>query len=61
MLPAFAMPLSASSTLDTSIVQYRVSVKIDGVVWSESVLKLLGWLPGGARAMSAYDAFGLDS
>jgi hypothetical protein len=32
MLLAFAMPLSASSTLDTSTVQYRVSVKVDGIV-----------------------------
>ena len=32
ILPAFAMPLSASSTLETSTAQYRVSVKVDGVV-----------------------------
>jgi hypothetical protein len=55
------MPLSASSTLDTSTVQYRVSVKVERVVWLESVLKLLGWLPGGVRATSAYDGLGLDS
>jgi hypothetical protein len=53
MLLAFTAALSASSTLDTSTVQYRVSVKVDGVAWLESVLRLLGWLPSGVRATSA--------
>ena len=35
---AFALSLSSSSTLDTSTLQHSVSVKVDGVVWLESVL-----------------------
>lgn len=59
ILLALALFLSASSTFDTSKVQYNVSVKVDGVVSLEIVLKLLGRLPGGVRATSACDGFGL--
>lgn len=51
---------SASSPLDTSTVQYSVFVKVDGVIWFDTVLRLLGWLPGGVRAISACDGFGLE-
>jgi hypothetical protein len=60
ILLALVLSLSASSTLETSTVQYSVSVKVDGVVWLETVLRLLGRLPGGVRATSAYDGFGLE-
>lgn len=53
ILLALALSLSASSTLDMSTVQYNVSVKVDGVVWLEIVLRLLGRLPDGVRAISA--------
>jgi len=51
-----ALFLSSSSTLEVSIVQYGVSVILDGVVFlSEMGCRLLGWLSGGVRAISAYD------
>ena len=60
ILLALALSLSASSTLVTSTVQHSVSVNVDGVVRLEIVLRLLGRLPGGVRATSAYDRFGLE-
>ena len=45
-----------------SIVQYNVSVIVDGAVPIEgSVCALLGMLFGGVRATSAYDGEGLDA
>ena len=52
--PAVVLSLSMSSTLEVSIVQNKVSVKEDGVVFiEERVCTLLGWLVGGVRATSA--------
>lgn len=51
-----ALLRSSSPTLDMSIVQYSVSVIIDGVVPTEvRVRTLLGRLLGGVRAISACD------
>src|SRR3984885_3856373 len=59
--PGLALFLSSSPTLDVSIVQYSVSVILDGVVPIDvSVRRLLGQLFGGVRATSAYDGEGLD-
>jgi flagellar biosynthesis protein FliQ len=52
--PAVVLSLSMSSTLEVSIVQNKVSVKEDGVVFIEEIVcTLLGWLVGGVRATSA--------
>ena len=48
------LTLSMSSTLEVLIMQNRVSVKEDGVVFiEERVCTLLGWLIGGVHATSA--------
>ena len=59
--PRLALFLSSSPTLNVSIVQYSVSVILEGVVPIDvSVCRLLGKLFGGVRATSAYDGKGLD-
>ena len=59
---ASTLLLSSSLTLDVSIVQYSVSVILDGVVPVEvSVRTLLGQLLGGVRAISAYDGDGREA
>jgi hypothetical protein len=48
--------LSSSFILDVSIVQYNVSVMVDGVrLLEEKDGRLLGWLFGGVRAIAAYE------
>jgi hypothetical protein len=48
--------LSSSFILDVSIVQYSVSVKVEGVrLLEEKDGRLLGWLFGGVRAIAAYE------
>lgn len=60
--PGYALFLSFSPTLEVSIVQYSVSVILDGVVpIDKGVRTLLGKLFGGVRATSAYDGEGLDA
>jgi hypothetical protein len=54
--PRLCLALSSSQTFDVRIVQYSVSVIVDGVVPIEvRVCTLLGLLLGGIRATSAYD------
>jgi hypothetical protein len=74
MLPSFFLALISFSTADltvpavtllfsvpASIVQNRVSVNAEGIVFVEgSVRTLSAWFVGGVRASSAYDARGLD-
>jgi hypothetical protein len=56
----WTLPFSFSSTLDVSMVQNSVSVKVEGVVFDEESVRIpLGWLDGGVRATSAYDALAL--
>jgi hypothetical protein len=62
MAAGWALLLSSSLTFDVSIVQYSVSVILDGAVPIDvSVRTLLGQLFGGVRATSAYDGEGLDA
>ena len=54
IVPAVILSLSMSSTLEMLIMQNRVSVKKDGVVFiEERVHTLLGWLMGGVHVTSA--------
>jgi hypothetical protein len=54
IVPAVALARPSSSIRDVSMVQYRVSVNVEGVVFIEvSVRTLLGWLVGGVRATCA--------
>lgn len=54
--PGCALFLSSAPILDVSIVQYSVSVMVDGVrLIEENDGRLLGWLVGGVRAIAAYD------
>ena len=62
IVPGCASFLSLSSILDVSTVQYGVSVIVDGegsVEWGD--VRLLGWLLGGVRAISAYDGVALGA
>lgn len=49
-----AQPVTSSSTLDVSIVQYRVSLVAPGL-FSHIAVALLYWFDGGVFATTAYD------
>ena len=53
MLLALALSTSASSTLETSAMQYNVFVRVNEVVYLDIVLRLLGRLSVGTRVTSA--------
>src|SRR5436190_21381908 len=60
IVPAEALSASSLATLDVSTVQYRVSVKVDGVVPIDEIERTFpGTLFGGVRATSAYEGLGL--
>ena len=58
--PAETWSFASASTLEVSIVQYRVSVMVDGVVPIDDIeCTFAGTLFGGVRATSAYEGLGL--
>src|SRR5690242_17040876 len=58
--PTDVLSLSSLDTLEVSMMQYRVSVIVEGVVPMDDMeTTFAGELLGGVRATSAYDGFGL--